>query len=154
MNVGGFSVTVAPVPGRRGVVVASTTLQPGQVTTINGVPAGVPTGGNNLVISGTSLVAISQPDSPILTFAGSTITANPSGGLVVAPDVTLSPGGLAVTVSGTTLSLAPSSSIAVLNRITQTLGGAAATGVPVLTVNGQPITAQVSDSSQHFSFLG
>jgi hypothetical protein len=114
------------------------------------VPVGVPTGGNNLVIGGTSTVAINQPGSPVITVGDSAITANPSGAFVVAPGVTLSPGGPPVTVGGSTLSLAAGGGIVVVNGVTQTLGGTGATGLPVLTVNGQQITATMAGGTAEF----
>lgn len=126
VNIGGSQITIAAAaPGANNngaVVVAGQTFQPGQVGTINGVAVSVPAGGGNIVVGGATI--------PVL----------PTGGLSE---------GVA-RVGGTTLGLAPGGTIAVVNGITQTLSGGAPTASPVLTVNGQPVTAVVSGSSTAF----
>jgi hypothetical protein len=136
-----------------GVVIGSETLTAGQTTTINGVEIVVPTGGrgSSLVVGGTT-IAVNPVSTgpPVLTVGDSTVTANTQGQFVVGTQ-TLTPGGPAITVDGSTLSLGPSGTIAVVNGITQTLGETPfETDAPVLTVNGQIISATVVGGSTQF----
>jgi hypothetical protein len=136
-----------------GVVIGSETLTAGQTTTINGVEIVVPTDGrgSSLVVGGTTIAVNPAPTGPlVLTVGDSTVTANTQGQFVVGTQ-TLTPEGPAITVDGSTLSLGPSGTIAIVNGITQTLGTAPfETGAPVLTINGQTISATVVDGSTQF----
>jgi hypothetical protein len=156
VTVGGSVAAIAPAaPGSNGgaVVIGGQTIQPGQVATINGAAVSVPASGGSVVVAGGQTISVPAAGpvaTPTLTLGGSVITANPSGGFVVAPGVTLTPGGPPVTVGGSTLSLGPGGTIAVVNGVTQTVGLSNPTGLPVLTINGQAITASVSGSSTAF----
>lgn len=160
LDIGGSQVSAAPASraSTGAVVVAGETVQPGQVTTINGVAVSIPPAGYGLVIGGTTTVNFHPNGSPTaalaVTVGGETILANPSGAFVLAPGITLSPGGAAVTVADTTLSLAPEGTIAVINGITQTLAPNLAnpTIEPVLTIGNTIITANVVGSSTAFVF--
>jgi hypothetical protein len=136
-----------------GVVIGSETLTAGQTTTINGVEIVFPTDGrgSSLVVGGTTIAVNSAPTGPlVLTVGDSTVTANTQGQFVVGTQ-TLTPEGPAITVDGSTLSLGPSGTIAIVNGITQTLGTAPfETGAPVLTINGQTISATVVGGSTQF----
>ncbi|EON66383.1 hypothetical protein W97_05480 [Coniosporium apollinis CBS 100218] len=162
VNIGtGAPIVVTPAPSSNGapggiILGPGTTLQPGQTTTINGVPVVAGPSGSALIIGGTRTVAIvpgpGATSPPVLTVAGATITANPSGAFVIAPGTTLTPGGPALTVSGTTLSLGPSGSVLVVNGVSQTLApGAAITPAPVLlTIGTQTLTATTIGSATGF----
>jgi hypothetical protein len=136
-----------------GIVIGSQTLTVGQSTTINGVEVVVPTGGrgSSIIVDGTTIAVNPNPTGPpTLTVGDTTVTANPEGQFIVGTQ-TLAPGGSAITVDGSTLSLGPSGTIAVVNGVTQTLANAPFdTGVPVLTVNGQTISATVVGGSTQF----
>lgn len=136
-----------------GVVIGSETLKEGQTTTINGVEVVVPTGGggSSIVVGGSTIAVNPAPTGPpVLTVGDTTVTANSQGQFVVGTQ-TLAPGGPAITVDGSTLSLGPSGTIAIVNGVTQTLGNAPfVTGAPVLTVNGQTISATVVGGSTLF----
>lgn len=142
-----------PKPQNPGMVIGSETLTAGQTTTINGVVVVVPAegGGSSLVVGGTTIaVNPAQTGPPVLTVGETMVTANPQGQFVVGTQ-TLKPGGPAITVDGSTLSLGPSGTIAVVNGQTQTLGNAPfVTGAPVLTVNGQTISATVVGGTTQF----
>ncbi|KAI9781793.1 MAG: hypothetical protein M1816_002183 [Peltula sp. TS41687] len=74
-----------------------------------------------------SLPAITPTRTPPpLTLAGQTYAANSLSQYSLAPDLTLTPGGV-VTFSGTEISLAPSASFAVVGSSTETLSAAAET---------------------------
>lgn len=136
-----------------GVVVGGQTIEPGQIATINGQVVSVPNGGGNLIVGGSTIAVNnllpSATTPPILTFGGSTITANPSNEFVVAPGMTASAGGPAVIVGGTTISITSGGSIALINGQTQSLA-AKPTAAPVLTIGGQAVTASISGSSTAF----
>jgi hypothetical protein len=136
ITIGGQPVVITPAPaGPTGGVILPNgqTLAPGQSTTLNGVEISVPPGGSQLVIGGTSTVAITPADNPaapmitappVLTVAGVAVTPTVSDGSTwysIAPGVTLTPGGPAITVSGTTYSLPPSDTVLVVNGETSTL---------------------------------
>jgi hypothetical protein len=139
-----------------GVIIGSETLTPGQTTTINGVQVIVPTqadgnNNNNIIVDGSTIAVNPVPTGPpVLTVGDTTVTANPQGQFVVGTQ-TLVPGGPPITADGSTLSLGPSGSIAVVNGVTQTLANAPfATQAPVLTVNGETISATVVGGTTQF----
>ena len=134
-------------------VVAGQTLTPGgqiavSSTTVSLAPAA------NAVVIGTSTQLLSTPEpasSPaVLTFAGSTYTADTASQFVIAGQ-TLAPGGQ-IAVSSTTLSLAPSANVAVIGTSTQSLATSApSANAAVLTFAGSTYTA---DSATQFIVAG
>lgn len=130
-------------------VVADQTLAPGSTITVSGTPIAIPEGSDVAVI-GTSTQLLTTPapttNSAILTFAGSTYTANTASQFVIAGQ-TLTPGGT-ITASGTPISLPPGTNVAVIGTSTQTLATASvpltAEEVPVMTWGGSTYTADAS----------
>ena len=82
------------------IVIASTTLQPGVKTTIDGTPIVVD--GHHLVVNGKTSPLPSPPIS-LLTIAGQTLTPAPSGFATAGQSIL--PGGPPVTFAGNTFSL-------------------------------------------------
>ena len=125
-------------------ILGTQTLTSGGVITLSGTPISLPLTGNIAIIgSSTQTVHAAASTAPgpsgpaVLTFAGSSITANSLGNFIFGSQ-TLTPGGM-LTVSGTPISLSPTDSIAVVGGTTQTLHNAAPTAV--LSFGGTSITA-------------
>lgn len=104
-----------------------------------------------LAVIGTSTQLLTTPaptsNPAILTFAGSTYTANTASQFVIAGQ-TLAPGGT-ITASNTPISLPTGTNIAVIGTSTQTLATATSTlptteEVPILTWDGETYTADAS----------
>lgn len=156
VNIGGQRLTMSRAPVTQGVVIPGNTIRSGEIATAYGVAVSIAPDGNGLVIGGSTTVELETNGSPVpapaITIGGETILANPSGAFVVAPDVTLSPGGPAITVSGSTLSLARGGTVAVINSVTQTLSpnGINPTSPPVLTIGNRVVTANVEGSTTAF----
>lgn len=156
-NIGGQPIAIQPAPAPTaasggGIVLGGQTIRPGQIATINHTPVSLGPQGSSLVIGGTQTVRIQDPTQPpTLEFGGSTITANPTGAFVIGTQ-TLIPGSSAIVVSGSTVSLASSGNVVVINGKTSFLQGSSPepTAAPVLTLNGQTITASISGSSTQF----
>lgn len=134
-------------------VVAGQTLTPGGRITVFGTPISeAPAGAASpyAVIGGSTQSLGSAPSivnaPPILTFDGSTYTANAASQFVIAGQ-TLTPGG-AITISGTPISEAAGTApaFAVIGSSTQSLGSASdiTTEAPVMTFDGQTYTADAS----------
>ena len=124
-------------------VVAGQTLTPGGQIAVSGTKVSLAPAANAAVI-GTSTQVLATPapaSSPaVLTFGGSTYTANTASQFVIAGQ-TLAPGGQ-IAVSGTTLSLAPSANVAVIGTSTQSLTTSApSANAAVLTFAGSTYTA-------------
>ncbi|KAK0510666.1 hypothetical protein JMJ35_007098 [Cladonia borealis] len=125
------------------VVAAGATLTPGgPAVTSDGTYYSLAPSGN--LIAGTVSSGGVPAEAPaVLTFAGSTYTANTASQFVVAGQ-TLAPGA-AVTVSGTPISLASGGAIAVVGTSTQSLKAASAiTPAAVLTFAGSTYTANTA----------
>ena len=142
------------------IVLAGSTLRAGgspvvlSGTTVSLVPGGAAAviGTHTQILSGLALAQGSSnrdqnlpyvvPATPVLTFKGSTYTANAASQLVVAGQ-TVTPGGV-ITIANTPISLAPGASLAVIGSSTHTLVGSAITPRPVLTFAGSTYTAGTS----------
>ena len=136
-------------------VIASQTLTPGGTITASGTPIALPQPTNDIpatipiavIGSSTQTLAtaltppLSVKDAPVLTYAGSTYTADASHGFFIASQ-TLRPGGI-ITVLGTPISLASGAAdaVAVVGTSTQTLATATVTPADVFTVGGTLVTA-------------
>ena len=103
-----------------GVIIASTTLQQGQQTTIAGTPLSV--GKGQIVIAGSTIPLPLLSAGPIITLVNGDI---------------ISAGGQAATVSGTTVALAPNNNALVVNGKTSPFPPPP---TPILTVADQTIT--------------
>ena len=128
-------------------VIADETLTPGGTITASGTPIAMPEGTNFALIGTITqfLAAASAPltaEAPVLTWDGSTYTADASSDFLIASQ-TLTPGGI-ITALGTPISLAPGAADAVIGSSTQTLSSAVITPADVFTVGGQVITANPS----------
>ena len=82
------------------------------------------------------------PATPVLTFEGSSYTANAASQFVVAGQ-TVTPGGV-IKISNTPISIAPGASLAVIGSSTQSLVRSAISPRPVLTFAGSTYTAGTS----------
>ena len=126
-------------------IVAGQTLTPGGTITASSTVISMPQGTNFAVIGsstqflGTASAKPSTAEAPVLTWDGSTYTADASSDFVIASQ-TLTPGGI-ITVLGTPISLAPGAADAVVGSSTQTLSSAVITPADIVTVAGQIITA-------------
>jgi len=129
-------------------VVAGQTLNPGQQITVSGVPISLAPSGvsNNFAIIGGSTQSLQSAATAaaqavaLLTFDGSTYTANSVSQFVIAGK-TLTPGG-SITVSGMPISEGAGGSFAVIGTSTQALQTSGLTAAPALmTFNGQIYTA-------------
>ena len=134
-------------------VIAGETLTPGGEVTVSGTPISLAPGASIAVVgSSTQHLGIATPtgQAPIITFAGSTYTADRTSVFTI-DDQTLSPGGI-ITVSGTPISLGSTASIAVIGSSTQQLGTPNPTGQGrLLTFAGSTFTA---DRSSVFTIAG
>ena len=148
----GFSTrVVTPLPGvaltitnPSAVAAAGSTLTPGgPAVTSNGTYYSLAPSGN--LIAGTVSSGGAPAEAPaVLTFGGSTYTANAASQFVVAGQ-TLTPGA-AITVSGNPISLASGGKVAVVGTSTQSLKSASATtpAPAVLSFDGSSYTADAS----------
>ncbi len=103
-----------------GIIIASTTIQPGVQTTIDGTPISVD---KDQIIVASSTIPLTPPSAdPIITLVNSDI---------------ISAGGKAAMVSGTTVALAPNGNALVVNGKTSPLPPPP---MPILTVAGQTLT--------------
>ena len=122
--------TVSLVPGGAAAVVGTHTQVLGGLTPAQGSPKMVEN------------VPYPVSATPVLTFEGSTYTANAASQFVVAGQ-TVTPGGV-IKISNTPISIAPGASLAVIGSSTQSLVGSAITPQPVLTFAGSTYTAGTS----------
>lgn len=132
------------------IAIGSSTLSAGgpAITSDNHYYSLAPSGN---LIAGTIPTQISNPQSaapPLLTFAGTTYTANSASDFTIAGQI-LTPGGT-IQVANTLISLAATPTIAVINHSTQNLAtapvAATTTDVPVLTFDGTAYTANPSSA--------
>lgn len=127
-------------------VVAGQTLAPGGQITVASTPISLHSSADIAVVGGSTqflTTATPSPNPAVLTFAGSTYTANTASQFVVAGQ-TLTPGGQ-ITVSSTPLSLGPSANIAIIGTSTQLLTTPGPTSNPaILTFAGSTYTANTA----------
>ncbi len=128
-------------------VVAGQTLTPGGQITVANTPISLNPSANVAVIgSSTQILATPAPTpaAPVITFAGTTYTANSASQFLIAGQ-TLTPGGQ-ITASGTPISLAPSANVAVIGSSTQVLATPAPspTAPAILTFAGTTYTANTA----------
>ena len=150
------SITAAPVitfagstytaNGASAFTIEGQTLTPGGELTISGTPISLAPGASVVVIAGQtqSLIRASLTAEPVITFAGSTYTANAASGFTIKGQ-TLTPGG-AIAISGTTISLATDGSSAIIAGQTQSLLPASLTARPVITFAGSTYTANAASA--------
>ena len=124
-SIGGHQIQAA---SEGGIIVASTTLQPGLQTTINGTPLSVDK--DRIIIASSTIPFVPPPSAadPIITLINGAI---------------ISAGGPAAIVSGTTVAfLAPhdDDDALIINGHTSPLPQPPPTPTPVLTVAGQTLT--------------
>ena len=122
--------TVYLAPGGAAAVVGTQTQVLGSLT-----PA---QGSSNAVQKAPNLVSA----APVLTFEGSTYTANAASRFVVAGQ-TVAPGGV-IDISGTPISVAPGATVAIIGSSTQSLVWSAITPQPFFTFAGSTYTAGTS----------
>lgn len=127
------------------IVVAGQTIVPGaSAVMVSSTPISLAPGAKVAVVAGQTqtLTPASIAAEPVLTFQGSTYTANAASAFVIAGQ-TLSPGGT-ITASSTPISLAAGAAYAVIAGSTQPLALAPApTGPPTFTFNGSTYTAGI-----------
>ena len=125
------AVITPPVYSFGGIAIT----QGGVPVTISGTAYSL---GPSFVVEGTKTIPLpaATPSNPVLTIAGQTITAKPTGFSIGGTSVM--PNGPAITISGTVISLNPSG--VVVGSSTQPFSGPAATR-SVLTIGSQTFTA-------------
>lgn len=125
-------------------IIAGQTLTPGGTITASGTPISMPQGTKIAVIGTSTQTLATAPsvptaEAPVITFEGSTYTADASSDFVIASQ-TLTPGGI-ITVLGTPIRLANGAADAVIGSSTQTLASAVITPADIVTVGGVIVTA-------------
>ena len=125
-----FGTTISLVPGGAAAVVGTHTQVLGGLTAAQG--------STNTVKN----VPQHVPATPVLTFEGSTYTANAASHFIVAGQ-TVTPGGV-INIANTPISIAPGASLAVIGSSTQSLVGSVITPRPVLVFSGSTYTAGAS----------
>ena len=125
-------------------IIAGQTLTPGGTITASGTPISLPQGTNIAVIGTNTQTLATAPalltaEAPVLTWHGSTYTADASSDFVIASQ-TLTPGGT-ITVLGTPIRLASGAADAAVGSSTQTLASAVITPADIVTIDGQLVTA-------------
>ena len=123
-------------------VIGSQTLAPGGSITHSGTVLSLaPSGGG--VVFGPSTQAVQPAPSPqplpVVTLAGSTLTANAASQFQVGTQ-TLVPGAPPITQGGQVISLAPSAAAIVLGPSTQQITSPAGAPPPVIVVGGSAVT--------------
>lgn len=116
-SIGGHQIQAA---SGGGIIIASSTLEPGLQTIIDGTPLSV--GKGRIVVASSTIPLTPSSVDPILTLVNGDI---------------VSAGGPAATVSGTTVALAPNDDALVINGMTSPLP---LRPIPLLTVAGQTYT--------------
>jgi hypothetical protein len=155
LTLGGQAITARVSGSSTAFIIApGQTLTPGGALTVSGTTFSLPARGSAVVVNGkTSALGASSPTAvPVLSFGAHTITASISGSstaFIFAPGQTLTQGG-SIVVSGTTFSLPVTGSAIVINGQTSMLSSPNPTLAPVLTLNGQAITASVSNGVTSF----
>ena len=139
-------------------IIAGQTLNPGAQITVAGTPISLAPGSSNVAVIGVSTQSLAMitpgpgQGPAVLTFGGSTYSANAASQFVIAGQ-TLAPGG-AITISGTPISLAPTgaaSAFAVVGTSTQALGHTVTQSPALLTFDGSTYTA---NSASQFVIAG
>ncbi|KAJ9635406.1 hypothetical protein H2199_008409 [Coniosporium tulheliwenetii] len=142
----GPPVVITPAPTSQGgsrpggiIIGPGSTLLPGQSTNINGVPVVLGPSGSNLVIGGSSTVAI-QPGAP-----NTNPTRAPAQTVAIGTGAPIVPG-QTTTINGVPVVAGPSGTNLIIGgtRTVAVASGPAATGPQVLTVAGATITANPS----------
>lgn len=134
-------------------VIAGQTLAPGGTITASNTPIALPLGSSDIAVIGTSTETLATASSsspsapltaeaPVLTFDGSTYTADAASDFVIDAQ-TLTPGGI-ITAFGTPISLAPGAKDAVVGTSTQELADAVITPADIFTIGGLIVTANPS----------
>ena len=117
---GDSTVTANP---QSGYVIGSQTLEPGgSAITVSSTVLSLAPSATALVV-GQSTIPLGQtaaPALPVITVAGTVITANSQSDFVVGFE-TLAPGGLAITIDGTALSLASGATALIVDSSTEVL---------------------------------
>ncbi|CAI9632188.1 unnamed protein product [Alternaria burnsii] len=139
------------------VVAPGQTLSAGSTLIVDGTTYSMPENGqgSTILINGqTSVLGAGQ--SVVTLDGGRSVTAQVVSGTtayVIAPDQTLTPGGV-LTISGTTYSMPTSASgtIIVVNGVTSTLAapGSGITDAPALTINGVTYTHTVTGGTTEY----
>ncbi|KAI9814503.1 MAG: hypothetical protein M1826_002250 [Phylliscum demangeonii] len=91
---------------------------------------------------------------PVLTIGDHTYTANAATQYVVAPGLTLTPGGSVVTLGGTPISLGPSASVVVVGSSTETLAAPPRTDVSGGAASGGAATATAAGAAPYTGSTG
>jgi hypothetical protein len=155
--VGGQAVSATVVGGSTVFVVApGQTLSSGSTLVVDGTTYSMPVEGHGytLVVNGQTSV-LNAGQSVITLDGGRSVTAQVVSGTtayVLAPDQTLTPGGVLI-ISGTTYSMPTGASgmVVVVNGVTSTLAaGAEITAAPALTINGITYTHTVRDGTTEY----
>ena len=123
-------------------VIGSQTLAPGSsAITQSGVVYSLPSSATAVIVgpSTQSITPQAPPSTPVITLAGSTLTANSASQFQIGSQ-TLAPGS-AITSAGQVISLASSASAVVVNGQTQQITPQYATLAPVITVGTSEVTA-------------
>ncbi|MCJ1300310.1 hypothetical protein MMC08_003106 [Hypocenomyce scalaris] len=129
------SASVSPSVTSLFVIGTQTITAGGFPITVSGIPISLAPSASAVVV-GTSIEVLGPPTpAPVLTIAGTTVTANAASEFVVGTQ-TIAPGGPPVTISGTFVSLEPSGSTVVIGSSTHALVAA-----PILTIGGSTFTA-------------
>ena len=130
-------------------VFGSQTLIPGSAITVSSTVISLATGASAVFV-GSSKIPLAVPAPtvsaalPVITFSGSTLTANAASEFIFGTQ-TLKPGGPAITVSNTVISLAPGASAVIIGTSSIPLAvPAPATALPVLAYSGAAITANAA----------
>lgn len=119
-SIGGHQIQAA---SGGGIVIASTTIQPGVQTTIDSTPISVDE--DQIVVAGSTIPLATPSADPTISLVNGDI---------------ISAGGVAATVSGTTVALAPDDDALVVNGKTSPIPPPPIP-IPILTVAGQTLTA-------------
>ncbi len=149
LTIGGTAI----VPNRASeYIIGGQTLVPGApALAVSGTTVGLAPSASAIVIDGTATSLHSPSLFPVLTIEGKPITANTASEYVIGGQ-TLIPGASAITVSGKFISLAPSASAIVIDGIKIPLSSPPL--LPILTIEGNAITAINRGSSEHLLVAG
>lgn len=147
-----FGGSTYTADGASEFVIAGQTLTPGGVITISNTPISLGSSANIAVIGSSTETLASMKGTEateLITFGGSTYTANAASDFIIAGQ-TLTPGGV-ITISGTPISLDPSATFAVIGSSTETLAVKGTETVEMITFGGSTYTA---DAASDFIIAG
>ncbi|KAL1792798.1 hypothetical protein ACET3X_009305 [Alternaria dauci] len=158
VTVGDQAISATVVGGSTVFVVApGQTLSAGSTIIVDGTTYDMPADGqgSTILVNGqTSVLGVGQ--SVVTLGGGRSVTAQVVSGttaFVIAPDQTLTPGGV-LTISGTTYSMptGASGTVIVINGVTSTLAapGSVITDAPALTINGVTYTPVLRDGTTEY----